>query len=91
MVPLLDRDDIVIDGGNSYYHDDIRRGGELKSHGIHYVDVGTSGGIFGLERGYCLMIGGEKDIVETPLSDLCRPGARQRQCACDAEPRGKGQ
>ena len=51
--------DIVIDGGNSYYHDDIRRAAELKAKGIHYVDVGTSGGVFGLERGYCLMIGGD--------------------------------
>ena len=60
LVPLLERDDIVIDGGNSYYHDDIRRAAELKPKGIHYVDVGTSGGVWGLERGYCLMIGGEE-------------------------------
>lgn len=59
LVPLLEKDDIVIDGGNSYYHDDIRRANELKPHGIHYMDVGTSGGVWGLERGYCLMIGGE--------------------------------
>src|SRR5271163_4188650 len=58
VTPLLDAGDIVIDGGNSYYHDDIRRAGELKTKGLHYVDVGTSGGVFGLERGYCLMIGG---------------------------------
>ncbi|MCE3519274.1 NAD(P)-binding domain-containing protein, partial [Escherichia coli] len=64
LVPLLEAGDILIDGGNSYYHDDIRRGGELKTKGLHYVDVGTSGGVFGLERGYCLMIGGEKDVVE---------------------------
>ncbi len=64
LVPLLDKDDIVIDGGNSYYHDDIRRSGELKKQGIHYVDVGTSGGVFGLERGYCLMIGGESETVQ---------------------------
>jgi 6-phosphogluconate dehydrogenase len=57
-------EDIVIDGGNSYYHDDIRRAAELKAKGIHYVDVGTSGGVFGLERGYCLMIGGERSTVE---------------------------
>ncbi len=76
LVPLLDKDDIVIDGGNSYYHDDIRRGGDLKSHGLHYVDVGTSGGIFGLERGYCLMIGGEKDIVKhlSPIFAALAPG-----------------
>ena len=76
LIPLLDTDDIVIDGGNSYYHDDIRRSGELKSHGIHYVDVGTSGGIFGLERGYCLMIGGEKAVVEhlSPIFAALAPG-----------------
>ncbi|MDQ6704756.1 MAG: NADP-dependent phosphogluconate dehydrogenase, partial [Acidobacteriota bacterium] len=63
LVPFLDRDDAVIDGGNSYYHDDIRRAAELKANGIHYVDVGTSGGVWGAERGYCLMIGGEEAIV----------------------------
>jgi 6-phosphogluconate dehydrogenase len=63
LVPLLERDDAVIDGGNSYYHDDIRRAAELKSKGIHYVDVGTSGGVWGSERGYCLMIGGEESVV----------------------------
>jgi len=63
LLPLLDAGDTVIDGGNSNYHDDIRRGAELGQQGIHYLDVGTSGGIAGLERGYCLMIGGEPDIV----------------------------
>ncbi len=63
VTPLLSAGDIVIDGGNSYYHDDIRRAGELKAKGLHYVDVGTSGGVFGLERGYCLMIGGEDEVV----------------------------
>ena len=63
LVPLLEAGDIVIDGGNSYYRDGIRRAAELQQHGLHYVDVGTSGGVAGLERGYCLMIGGEKDIV----------------------------
>src|SRR5512147_370607 len=56
----LDPGDTVIDGGNSYYHDDIRRSAELEARGIHYLDVGTSGGVFGLERGYCLMIGGDQ-------------------------------
>jgi 6-phosphogluconate dehydrogenase len=76
LVPLLDADDIVIDGGNSYYHDDIRRSGELKSHGIHYVDVGTSGGIFGFERGYCLMVGGEQNVVQhlSPILAALAPG-----------------
>ena len=63
LVPLLEPDDVVIDGGNSYYHDDIRRAAELKPKAIHYVDVGTSGGVWGSERGYCLMIGGEDTIV----------------------------
>ncbi len=60
---LLIKENIVVDGGNSYYRDDIRRGGELQALGIHYLDVGTSGGVKGLDRGYCLMIGGEPDIV----------------------------
>jgi 6-phosphogluconate dehydrogenase len=63
VAPLLDEGDILIDGGNSYYHDDIRRSTELKERGIHYVDVGTSGGVWGLERGYCMMIGGENEAV----------------------------
>lgn len=63
LLPLLEARDIVIDGGNSYYRDDIRRVAELQQNGMHYVDVGTSGGVAGLERGYCLMIGGENDIV----------------------------
>src|SRR5512144_9830 len=60
LVPLLARDDVVIDGGNSHYHDDIRRAAELEPKGILYLDVGTSGGVWGLERGYCQMIGGEE-------------------------------
>jgi 6-phosphogluconate dehydrogenase len=63
LVPLLSRDDILVDGGNSRYHDDIRHAKELASAGIHYVDVGTSGGVAGLERGYCQMIGGEESTV----------------------------
>jgi 6-phosphogluconate dehydrogenase len=72
----LERGDILIDGGNSYYHDDIRRAAALKPRGIHYVDVGTSGGVWGLERGYCLMIGGETDVVERldPIFDALAPG-----------------
>jgi 6-phosphogluconate dehydrogenase len=64
LLPLLDQNDILIDGGNSYYLDDIRRAKELAPRQIHYVDVGTSGGVWGLERGYCMMIGGEKDVVK---------------------------
>ena len=63
LIPLLERDDVVIDGGNSFYQDDIRRAAELKPKGIHYVDVGTSGGVWGSERGYCLMIGGDEAVV----------------------------
>src|SRR5438045_7291238 len=61
--PLLEADDVVIDGGNSYYRDDITRAADLKRDGIHYVDVGTSGGVWGLDRGYCLMIGGDDEAV----------------------------
>jgi len=77
LVPLLDAGDIVIDGGNSYYRDDIRRATELQKSGLHYVDVGTSGGVMGLERGYCLMIGGEKTIVRhlDPIFSTLAPGA----------------
>jgi len=63
LVPLLDADDVVIDGGNSYYRDDITRSAAVRKQGIHYLDVGTSGGVWGLERGYCLMIGGDDDAV----------------------------
>ncbi len=63
LSPRLEKEDIVIDGGNSYYRDDIQRAKELKPKGLHYVDVGTSGGVWGLERGYCQMIGGETEIV----------------------------
>jgi 6-phosphogluconate dehydrogenase len=77
LAPHLDAGDIVIDGGNSYYIDDIRRAGELRSKGIHYVDVGTSGGVWGLERGYCMMIGGEPDVVQhlDPVFRALAPGA----------------
>jgi 6-phosphogluconate dehydrogenase len=64
LIPLLERDDVVVDGGNSYYHDDIRRAANLEPKGIFYLDVGTSGGVWGMERGYCLMIGGERSSVE---------------------------
>jgi 6-phosphogluconate dehydrogenase len=63
LIPLLEKDDVVIDGGNSYYQDDIRRAAELEPKGIHYMDAGTSGGVWGSERGYCLMIGGEDNVV----------------------------
>jgi 6-phosphogluconate dehydrogenase len=74
--PLLERDDILIDGGNSYYIDDIRRAKELAAKGIRYVDVGTSGGVWGLERGYCMMIGGPDAAVEhlDPIFKTIAPG-----------------
>ncbi|MGC1904735.1 MAG: decarboxylating 6-phosphogluconate dehydrogenase [Candidatus Acidiferrum sp.] len=76
LTSKLDVGDIVIDGGNSYYIDDIRRAKELSAKGIHYVDVGTSGGVWGLERGYCQMIGGENDIVKhlDPVFKALAPG-----------------
>jgi 6-phosphogluconate dehydrogenase len=76
LLPHLEGGDILIDGGNSYYIDDIRRAKELKSKNIHYVDVGTSGGVWGLERGYCMMIGGEADIVKRldPVFATLAPG-----------------
>ena len=76
LLPLLESGDILIDGGNSYYVDDIRRASHLASKGIHYVDVGTSGGVWGLERGYCMMIGGESDVVQhlDPIFATLAPG-----------------
>ena len=76
LVPYLEAGDILIDGGNSYYVDDIRRANELKQRQIHYVDVGTSGGVWGLERGYCMMIGGEVEVVKhlDPIFKRLAPG-----------------
>ena len=76
LSPLLERGDIIIDGGNSYYVDDIERAKGLRSLGIHYIDVGTSGGIWGLERGYCMMIGGDEEIVQhlDPIFAALAPG-----------------
>jgi len=76
LAPLLEPGDVLIDGGNSYYVDDIRRAKELAAKGIHYVDVGTSGGVWGLERGYCMMIGGESDVVQRldPIFGTLAPG-----------------
>ncbi len=85
LTPLLEAGDTVIDGGNSYYHDDVRRAQELKGKGLHYVDVGVSGGVWGLERGYCLMIGGEDATVRRldPVFAALAPGL-------DAAPRTTG-
>jgi len=77
LLPHLEPEDILIDGGNSYYVDDIRRAKNLAPKRIHYVDVGTSGGVWGLERGYCMMIGGEKNVVKhlDPIFSTLAPGA----------------
>jgi 6-phosphogluconate dehydrogenase len=77
LVPLLKKGDTIIDGGNSHYHDDIARAERLGSMGLHYIDMGTSGGIWGLERGYCLMIGGEREVVQRldPIFRTLAPGA----------------
>jgi 6-phosphogluconate dehydrogenase len=76
LVPALAPGDIIIDGGNSHYHDDIRRAAELRARGLHYVDVGTSGGVWGLDRGFCQMIGGEEAIVRglDPIFAALAPG-----------------
>src|SRR3989304_3168106 len=76
LAKRMETGDIIIDGGNSYYKDDVRRSKALKEKGIHYVDVGTSGGVWGLERGYCLMIGGESDVVKhlTPVVEARAAG-----------------
>ncbi len=76
LVPALEADDVLIDGGNSYYVDDLRRAKGLASRSVHYVDVGTSGGVWGLERGYCMMIGGEPDVVRRldPIFAALAPG-----------------
>jgi 6-phosphogluconate dehydrogenase len=85
LADLFEPDDIIIDGGNSYYRDDIARAQELSAKGIHYVDVGTSGGVFGLKRGFCLMIGGEENVVQhlDPVFATIAPGV-------DAAPRTAG-
>ncbi len=77
LLPHLEAEDILIDGGNSYYVDDIRRAKELAAKRLHYVDVGTSGGVWGLQRGYCMMIGGERDVVKhlDPIFSTLAPGA----------------
>jgi len=79
VTPLLSPGDIIIDGGNSYYHDDLRRAKMLAEKKLHYVDVGVSGGVWGLERGYCMMIGGEDDIVQhlDPVFKVLAPGVKE--------------
>src|SRR4051812_6475630 len=86
--PLLKKGDVIIDGGNSNYHDDIRRAEELQSAGVHYVDVGTSGGVLGFEHGFSLMIGGEKDVVASiePVFATLSPGGRMPEKKTPAAP-----
>jgi 6-phosphogluconate dehydrogenase len=73
---LIGADDVIIDGGNTFWQDDVRRGKTLKAHGIHYIDVGTSGGVWGIDRGYCMMIGGDKAVVDRldPIFATLAPG-----------------
>ncbi len=91
LLPHLQPGDVIIDGGNSYYVDDIRRAKELSQKGIHYVDVGTSGGVWGLERGYCMMIGGELEVVARldPIFNALAPGRGDISRTPD-RPEGKG-
>src|SRR4030095_12815524 len=76
LAPLLERGDTIIDGGNTHYHDDIARARRLAPRGLHYIDMGPSGGVWGLERGYCLMIGGEAEVVKRlePIFKTLAPG-----------------
>ena len=76
LAKLMDKDDVIVDGGNTFWQDDVRRGKALKARGIHYVDVGTSGGVWGIERGYCMMIGGDKAVVDRldPIFKTLAPG-----------------
>jgi len=91
LAPLLEKDDMIIDGGNSYYIDDMRRASELASKGIEYVDVGTSGGVFGLERGYCMMIGGSDRAVKhlDPIFKALAPGVGDTP-RTPGRPKGRG-
>jgi 6-phosphogluconate dehydrogenase len=90
LAPLLSPDDTLIDGGNSHYHDDIARANRLGGAGIHYVDMGTSGGVWGLERGYCLMIGGEAEVVKRldPVFAALAPGRGEIPRTAGREKRG---
>ena len=84
---MLSKDDIIIDGGNTYYKDDVRRGKELAAKGLRYLDVGTSGGVWGLERGYCLMIGGDKAAVDhlDPIFKAWRPASARSSAPSERE------
>jgi 6-phosphogluconate dehydrogenase len=90
LVPLLASNDVLIDGGNTHYHDDIARAQRLRGQGLHYVDMGTSGGVWGLERGYCLMIGGETEVVKRldPIFATLAPGRGDIPRTGGRDPRG---
>ncbi len=88
LAKLMDKDDVIIDGGNTFWQDDVRRGKALKERGIHYIDVGTSGGVWGIERGYCMMIGGDKSGGRPPRSDLRGAGAGHRRHPAHGRTRG---
>jgi 6-phosphogluconate dehydrogenase len=90
LAPLLAKDDVLIDGGNSHYHDDIARAKRLDAQGLHYIDMGTSGGVWGLERGYCLMIGGETEVVKRldPIFATLAPGRGDIPRTAGREERG---
>jgi 6-phosphogluconate dehydrogenase len=92
LVPKLAAGDVVVDGGNSYYRDDLRRARRLAERGLHYLDCGTSGGVFGLERGYCLMIGGEREVVRRldPIFSTLAPGPGSAPRTPGREGRGAG-
>jgi 6-phosphogluconate dehydrogenase len=96
LAEAMEPGDVVIDGGNTHYHDDIRHAAALREKGIHHVDCGTSGGVWGLERGYCLMIGGEKDVVDrlSPLFASIAPGVgsapRTPGRSCEPSPSEQG-
>ncbi|HUN77973.1 MAG TPA: decarboxylating 6-phosphogluconate dehydrogenase [Solirubrobacteraceae bacterium] len=87
LIKLLDRDDVIVDGGNSRWTDDKRRSQECKASGIHYVDVGTSGGVWGLEVGYCMMVGGPKRAVKrlAPILDVLAPATNEQSAAAIGE------
>ena len=82
VAALLQPGDTVIDGGNTRFHDDVRRAGELEERTIHYIDAGTSGGIWGLKIGYCLMVGGERDAGQPTGADLHHAGPAERLGTC---------
>jgi 6-phosphogluconate dehydrogenase len=90
LADLLERDDTIIDGGNTYFKDDVRRARQLAERGVDYVDVGTSGGVHGLERGYCLMIGGEREVVQRldPVFRSLAPGRGTIEATPGADARG---